>query len=117
MPKQYRLSRADFIRLPKARRRIHGKYFSVTPIPFPALGGPRAACVVSKKIAARSVDRNRIERSAREALRPLLAKTRASVALIVYAKREALEASPAEVVRDIEKLLRESALQDTMPTP
>lgn len=63
-------------------------------------------CVVSKKVSVRSVDRNRIERFCRESLRPLLSKMTKSEALIFYAKREAREASHADVAHDIEKLLR-----------
>ncbi len=105
MPKKYRLSRADFIRLPKAARRVHGEYFSLTVTPSPLLGGPRAACVVSKKVSARSVDRNRIERLCRESLRPALAQMKTSAALVFYAKHEAQGASLAEIRQDILKLL------------
>lgn len=106
MPKKYRLSRADFIRLPRPARRIHGDFFSLTVTPFPALEGPRAACVVSKKVSARSVDRNRIERFCRESLRPHLSQMKKSAAFIFYAKREARDASHADVAKDIGKLLR-----------
>ncbi len=114
MPKKYRLSRADFVRLPRAARRIHGEYFSLTVTPFPSLGGPRAACVVSKKVSARSVDRNRIERLCRESLRPLLAKMKKAEALIFYAKREARGASRADAAEDIGKLLRAVDVRDAL---
>lgn len=116
MPKKYRLSRADFTRLPKATRRIHGGYFSLTVTPFPASEGPRAACVVSKKVSARAVDRNRIERYCREALRPLLSNITKPEAFIFYAKKEAREASSSDVARDVGKLLRSIAARDRMPT-
>ncbi len=112
MPKKYRLSRADFTRLPKAARRIHGEYFSLTVTPLPSSKGPRAACVVSKKVSARAVDRNRIERRCREALRPLLSKITKPEAFLFYAKREAREASTSDVARDVEKLLRSIAARD-----
>jgi len=109
MPKKYRLSRADFTRLPKPARRIHGDYFSLSITPFPPLGGPRAACVVSKKVSARSVDRNRIERLCREILRPELARMKEPTSLIFIAKRNAISASFAEIKRDILKLLERVA--------
>ncbi|OGG60543.1 ribonuclease P protein component [Candidatus Kaiserbacteria bacterium RIFCSPHIGHO2_01_FULL_56_24] len=105
MPKKYRLSRADFMRLPRAAHRIHGKYFSLTVTHVPSLEGPRAVCVVSKKISARSVDRNRIERLCRESLRPVLAQMKTPAALVFYAKREVLGAALAEIRQDIRKLL------------
>ncbi|MDO8576346.1 MAG: ribonuclease P protein component [bacterium] len=109
MPKKYRLSRADFIRLPKAARRVHGAYFSLTVTSSPLFGGPRVACVVSKKISARSVDRNRIERICRESLRPELARLKEPAALIFFAKREAVSATFGEIQRDILKLLERTA--------
>lgn len=105
MPKKYRLSRADFTRLPKPTRRIHGTYFSLTVIPDPLLGGPRAACVVSKRVSARSVDRNRIERHCRESLRPAIALLKEPTALVFIAKREAASATFKEIQQDIQKLL------------
>lgn len=109
MPKRYRLSHADFVRLPKAARRLHGEYFSLSITPAPFLKGSRAACVVSKRVSARSVDRNRIERLCRESLRPRLARLREPIAFIFFAKREAAAASFKEVERDIEKLLARAA--------
>jgi len=109
MPKKYRLSRADFTRLPKAERRIHGMYFSLTVTPNPLFSGPRAACVVSKKVSARSVDRNRIERRCRESLRPFLIQMKEPAAFIFYAKRESVSASSEEIQQDIRKLLERVA--------
>src|SRR3989344_3284887 len=104
MPKKYRLSRADFTRLPRAARRVHGEYFSLSITPFPPFGGPRAACVVSKKVSARSVDRNRIERLCREILRPELARMKEPTAFIFFAKRESVSASLKDIRQDIQKL-------------
>jgi len=109
MPKKYRLSRADFTRLPKPTRRIHGTYFSLTVTPAPLLGGPRTACVVSKKVSARSVDRNRIERRCRESIRPMLGQMRKAEALVLFAKREATTATFKEIQQDIQKLLERVA--------
>ena len=69
--------------------------------------------VVPKKIARRAVDRNRIERRCREALRPLIKNIQKPVAFIFHAKREAQEASYAEVALDVGKLLRSLDAQDT----
>jgi len=104
MPKKYRLSRTDFMRLPKPARRIHGTFFSLTVTPFPLLGGPRAACVVSKKVSVRSVDRNRIERLCREILRSELARMKEPTAFIFFAKRESVSASLKDIRQDIQKL-------------
>lgn len=113
MPKKYRLSRADWLRLPRPTRRVHGSYFSLSVVPFPSPGGPRVALVVPKKIAKRAVDRNKIERRCREALRPLMGNVQKSVALIFHAKREAREAAYAEVAADIRKMLRSLDMRGT----
>ena len=63
------------------------------------------ACVVSKKVSSRAVDRNRIKRQCREAIRPQLSKLGGRYALVFTAKREAVHASFAEVVQEIGKLL------------
>lgn len=113
MPKKYRLSRADFSRLARAKsRRIHGTYFSlmIAPLLSP---GVKAACVVSKKTASRSVDRNAIERKCREALRPLLSSVEDSSAYIFYAKRGAMEASSGEIKTDVVSLLKRAGLRVT----
>ncbi len=116
MPKKYRLSHAELIGLSKPSRRVHGSYFSLTVTPLPASLGAKVACAVSKKVSARAVDRNRIERACREALRPLMEEIQKPVALIFYAKREAREATSALIARDIGKLLQVIE-RDTMLTP
>jgi len=63
------------------------------------------ASVVPKKISARAVDRNRIERRCRESLRKHMPLIRKPLALVFHGKREALAASFEEIRRDIETLL------------
>lgn len=106
MPRKHRLSRADFLGLDRKRsRRVHGTYFSLVIAPLAAGVGPKAACVVSKKVAKRAVDRNKIERRVRGILRPFIARMQGPRALILYAKREVLGASYIEMQRDIQKLI------------
>ena len=106
MPKKYRLSRAGFDGLVGLRsRRLHGSYFSLAVTLFPPGTGIKVACVVSKKVALRAVDRNRIDRRYKEALRPLLHALRGDVALVFHAKREAARASFADIEHDIRSLV------------
>ncbi|OGG91940.1 ribonuclease P protein component [Candidatus Kaiserbacteria bacterium RIFCSPLOWO2_12_FULL_53_8] len=114
MPKKYRLSRSDFLGLDRKRsRRVHGTCFSLTIAPLPEGERAKAAVVVPKKMAARAVDRNRIERRVREALRPLLARLQSPTVLVFHAKREAAEASFADTKKDIKTLLGRAGLGDT----
>src|SRR3989344_5316401 len=117
MPKRYRLSHADFARLARIRSvRVHGALFSLTITPLTEVSGVKAACVVSKKVSARAIDRNRVERRLRESLRPILPHIQKPVALIFHAKRGAEVASSAEITREVEVLLGEARLRGTIFT-
>jgi len=67
---------------------------------------PKVACVVSKKAARKAVDRNRIKRHCREALRPLMPHIRQPVALAFYANSASSKATFEELSRDIANLLQ-----------
>ena len=115
MPKKYRLSRTDFTKLADLRsKRVHGAHFSLAITPLPAGSGVKAACVVSKKVSPRAVDRNRIERRCREALRPLLPSLHSDVALVFSAKREAKETISSEIAHDVKALLGRAELGGTI---
>ena len=106
MPKKYRLARADFAHLSHGSpRRLHGSYFSLTIIALPHGGGPKMACVVSKKVTRRAVDRNRVQRRCREIIFPYIIRIKKPLALVLYAKREAKAASFADTTKDITVLL------------
>jgi len=106
MPKKYRLSRADFLRLPRSKaRRVHGTYFSLTIYPLLGAQGPKMACVVSKKVAARATDRNKVERRCRGVMRPQMVDIKKPCALVFLAKREVVDASYAQISRDIGALI------------
>ncbi|QQG38020.1 MAG: ribonuclease P protein component [Candidatus Kaiserbacteria bacterium] len=98
------MRRKDFLALKGARgRRAHGRYFSV--LSSSLSGETRYACVVSKKIAARAVDRNRVRRIWREALRAHQKSPPAGLALVFHAKKEAIGTSLTEISRDIAALI------------
>jgi len=101
MPKKYRLS-GDEIR-DLSGKRSHGRLFSMLIAP---IDGAHAKCavVVSKKIAVRAVDRNKIKRRVRSALKKRMRGVQKPVALVLYAKREAKDAKFADVSHDIESL-------------
>jgi ribonuclease P protein component len=108
MPKHQRLSRVDFSSINTARlRRIHGAYLtlSVSEHVKNPISKPKFACVVSKKIAARAVDRNRIRRRCREAFRTLCNGRTDPRSFICYAKKEAAAASYDDIRSDLRDLL------------
>lgn len=109
MPKKYRLSGEEIRKLSRlnggqARKRMHGRFFSLLVAP---IDGQHAKCavVVSKKAAAKAVDRNKIKRRARNVLAKRIPSAGKPVALVLYAKREANEAEFPDIERDIESLL------------
>ena len=102
MPKKYRLSGEEIRHL--SGKRSHGRLFSLLTAP---IAGDHAKCaiVVSKKAAARAVDRNKIKRRSRNVLAKHMAEVKKPVALVLYAKRDALKAEPSDVNSDIAGLL------------
>ena|SRR5581483_9737955 len=107
MPKLYRLSGDEIKRLseqPGSIKRIHGALFSLSYAPLSGKH-PKIATIVSKKAAARAVDRNLIKRRVRASLQKHIAALPAPSALMFYAKKEAARADFDHIRDDIEKLL------------
>lgn len=100
MPKNYRLTVAD-LKAFRPERRFSGAHFSLAIATAPRTG---AACVVSKKVASRAVDRNKIKRRVKAALVPLLPSL-PHASYVFYAKAGAAAIDFAEAQRDIEKLV------------
>jgi ribonuclease P protein component len=102
MPKKYRLSGEEIRNL--SGKRMHGRFFSLLVASIP---GAHAKCasVVSKKVSARAVDRNKVKRRCRNSLAKLMPAIHKPVALVLYAKREAKDAEFSDIDRDIASLL------------
>ena len=106
MAKRSRVTRQDFEHIHSTSvKRYHGEFFSLVVI---TASGTKFTCVVSKKIAARAVERNRIKRRCREAARAALGSTRHEIAFVFYAKRQAREAAFAAIKKDVETLIKKS---------
>ena len=108
MPKKQRLGSADFKIIAAARfRREHGALFTLSHGTL--LGQkeivPKVACIVSKKVSTKAVDRNRIKRRCYAAVREGIKNIAKPVALIFYAKRSAKDASYADIRKDITALM------------
>ncbi len=116
MPKHLRLSQADFSQLRKLNpRRIHGVYFFLTIYSAsPSLPGPRIASVVGKKIAAKAVSRNAIERKFREVVRMHKKMLNPQYIYVFSAKKEVVGTSYKEMEGDILKLLERIASGGTI---
>lgn len=103
MPKKHRLTGAQ-IRSIRSSRRVHGALFSVSVSASPS-GKAQCACVVSKKVSALAVVRNLVKRRCRAALSTHLPSLPAGVFLF-HAKREAAKAAYADIVRDLDEIVK-----------
>jgi ribonuclease P protein component len=111
MSKLRSLSRAQLTKLAKEQgRRVHSTLFSATVFPLPVSGVTLYTCAVSKKIAVRAVDRNRLKRQCREAAKNCIRRTPPPpLAIMFLAKKTALNAPFAAIERDIMILVEKAA--------
>lgn len=92
-----------------------GSYVSLLIFTLPTtIKGPKFGFVVPKKVIAKAVERNKVERRIREVLRIHLASLPARIALVVQVKKEAADSTMDLLRRDIEKLLEQAHSRDTM---
>jgi ribonuclease P protein component len=101
MPKKYRLSGEEIRKL--SGKRMHGTFFSFLVAPI-AGSSAKCACVVSKKVSAKAVDRNKVKRRCRSVLAKRMPNLKKPLALVLYAKREAKDAEFSKIERDIDVL-------------
>lgn len=99
---------ADYQRVYKAARKQFGKqmaYFSALQPPTPDTGGPRVGLTVPKALG-KAVDRNRIKRRLRAAVRAALPLLTASVDVVLHPRRSVLESGYEAVAREVAIVLR-----------
>lgn len=105
-----RLSRQhDFDRIYKQGKRYRGSLLTVIVLPGEETG-PRAAYVVSKKVARQAVRRNRVRRWMREALRRLLALSTFRGDLILIAHQASVAADYHAIHGELMSLLGRARL-------
>lgn len=107
MTKNARLTRADFSAVEVSRRRFHGTLFSLSVSALPQSRRSSFACVVSKRVAGKAVQRNLIKRRCREAVRERMYthSTPTPLALVFRAKKTTRGATFADIARDIRMLV------------
>ena len=103
MPRELRLSRVDFAKT-RSFRRIQGAFFSYSYGVIPGRTTKGGACVVSKKVARRAVDRNRIRRQVRGPLIFVLSTLPSPLVIICQSKKGVLTARSAEINAEIASL-------------
>jgi ribonuclease P protein component len=130
-PLAFRLRKhADYQRVYKASRKQFAKQMSYFFAPRPALGpdgtplrdttrGPRVGLTVGK-VMGKAVDRNRIKRRMREAVRANLALLRAPVDVVLHPKRTVLDMEYATLeleVASVFKAIERTAARSPKPGP
>jgi ribonuclease P protein component len=93
LAKNERLNRADFSKYFASGRRTHGKYLTTIHTPLPGFVG---SVVVSKKVAKKAHDRNRIRRRLYSILREFKDKENFSGVYILVTKPAIMTLSKKE---------------------
>lgn len=98
MPKKRRVSRRGFEKVLSMGRTYHSSHFSIRI--YEADKG-KFATVVSKKVALRAVDRNKLRRRVYAALQSLILDPTASPTIVVFAKKGASALRFKDIVAEI----------------
>ena len=104
MPHKSRLSHAEMASQ-RGAKRLQGNLFSLSTFSLSG-GDAKFTCVVSKKVAQKAVDRNRLKRQCREVVRPLMKRVQHPLALVLTAKKSAATAPFSAIREDIERLIQ-----------
>ncbi len=104
LARPHRAAREEVRATIQGGRPIQGVFLSIK---YRGLGTgiPKAAIVVSAKVAKLAVGRNRIKRRLRAILTPILPQLRPGLIIVVFAKKEARAATFAELKDDLNDLL------------
>jgi ribonuclease P protein component len=123
---------ADYQQVYQASRKQFGKHMSyffalrpspasnATAVPSVNLGGPRVGLTVSKATVGNAVDRNRIKRRVREAVRHQLSLLRAPVDVVLHPRSSVLDLDFTMLEREVASAFRaiqKAAQRQMAPAP
>ncbi|WAS04637.1 ribonuclease P protein component [Gloeomargaritales cyanobacterium VI4D9] len=91
-------------------RQVRGHYFRLRYRPHPKGTGLEVAVVVSGKVSKKAVQRNRLKRQMRAALRQLLPACTPAWQMVVTAQPQALTGQYADFLRELEQLLQQAGI-------
>ena len=100
---RFRLGRTELVDVMKRGKRAQSTLFSCVYLSAP-LPTSRAGVVVSKKVAATAVVRNRMRRQTYEVLRTLLPQVTPPILVVCIAKKEARGMTAVQITRELEGL-------------
>lgn len=117
MASEYRLRRAEDIRLALTRgRRLGTPLFLIAARPN-GLGYTRFACIISRKVDKRAVARNRIRRRAREHLRRSPVFLALSLDVALTAEKLAATATGTLLYEVLDEMVHRLSAGKTSPLP
>lgn len=100
--KQARISRTDFPAILQSGKRFHSTHVSAVVVPTPT---PQVSVVVSKKVAKRAVDRNRLRRRVYGVAERFLAESPLPYAVIFLLRPGALRVARQALAEEAAGLL------------
>ena len=119
LPRENRLTeKSDFAKVLKGGRIIGGTFLSIAvyggdgSVPkrgaFGFLSKPKVGFIVSNKISKKSVERNRLKRLMRQAVKPLLDRIEDGTYLVFLAKKKAANAASEGITGESLSLIKRS---------
>lgn len=110
LPRENRLTeKSDFAKVLKSGRITGGAFLSIA-VHRGDGSVPKIGFIVSNKISKKAVERNRLKRLMRQAIKPNLANIEDGARLVFLAKRNAANAASEEITRESQDLLKRSGV-------
>src|SRR3989344_1396030 len=109
MATQRRLSRIDFPSGPP-KKRVSNEFFKIAVWQKKEGLETKFACVVSKKVARRAVERNKLKRRCREITSRYLSSIATPCSIVIYPKKYALMATFDELRQAFDSIARTLSL-------
>lgn len=111
LPKENRLTRkVDFTQVLKRGEMAQSKNFGLAYLAVNGSATPKFGFIVSTKISKRAVDRNRIKRILRQAVRELVGNTQNGLLLVLLARKSILGVKPDELKKELEGKLKQTGV-------
>ncbi|KKU12403.1 MAG: Ribonuclease P protein component [Candidatus Woesebacteria bacterium GW2011_GWA1_45_8] len=112
LPKPYQLTKVDFEKVEKDGKIIQLESFGVAYLDRGDAEPSRFGFIVSNKIARDAVDRNRIKRALREAVRQSVWQTKKGTSVLFLTKTTIANKATDEIMNEVRRALKELKLTE-----
>ncbi|MEJ2441342.1 MAG: ribonuclease P protein component [Patescibacteria group bacterium] len=111
LAKRHRLTKKNLLEKVKTEGDLYqADSFGMVVLKQEKTGPSRFAFIVSTKISKKAVDRNKITRRLREAVKERLANILNGYDVVFLAKRKIMDKNNSEIVKEMNRILREAGL-------